>query len=67
MLFLSNSAFEEGHKTRPDRPVTGRLSDRIEPRLVASIGMALTTAGLTMLTFLNEKTPRQEDRMYVSS
>jgi EmrB/QacA subfamily drug resistance transporter len=34
-------------------PIAGGLSDRIEPRLVASIGMALTTMGLVMLTFLN--------------
>ena len=34
-------------------PIAGSLSDRIEPRIVASIGMALTTAGLVMLTFLS--------------
>jgi EmrB/QacA subfamily drug resistance transporter len=34
-------------------PIAGSLSDRIEPRLIASIGMALTTAGLVMLAFLN--------------
>jgi MFS family permease len=33
-------------------PVAGILSDRIEPRIVASIGMALTTAGLVMLVFV---------------
>jgi EmrB/QacA subfamily drug resistance transporter len=37
-------------------PIAGSLSDRIEPRIVASIGMALTTAGLVMLTFLNNVT-----------
>ena len=37
-------------------PVAGRLSDRIEPRLVASIGMALTTTGLFLFTFLNQDT-----------
>ncbi|MEW6771369.1 MAG: MFS transporter [Bacillota bacterium] len=37
-------------------PFAGRLSDRIEPRLVASTGMALTAAGLFLLTFLNENT-----------
>jgi len=37
-------------------PFAGRLSDRVEPRIVASIGMALTTAGLFLLSFLNEKT-----------
>lgn len=35
-------------------PVAGRLSDRIEPRLIASTGMALTTAGLVLLTFLSQ-------------
>jgi len=37
-------------------PFAGRLSDRIEPRIVASIGMALTCIGLTLLSFINEKT-----------
>ena len=37
-------------------PLSGRLSDRIEPRLVASAGMALTTTGLALLIFLNEDT-----------
>jgi MFS family permease len=27
-------------------PLAGRLSDRVEPRIVASVGMALTSAGL---------------------
>ena len=40
-------------------PIAGSLSDRIEPRIVASIGMALTTAGLVMLTFLNNDTGLQ--------
>jgi EmrB/QacA subfamily drug resistance transporter len=35
-------------------PVAGRLSDRIEPRVLASLGMAVTTAGLVMLIFLNQ-------------
>jgi MFS family permease len=34
-------------------PATGRLSDRIDPRLLASGGMGLCTAGLLMLAFLN--------------
>ena len=34
-------------------PVSGSLSDRIEPRIIASIGMALTTAGLVMLVFVS--------------
>lgn len=33
-------------------PLAGRLSDRIEPRTVASLGMAVTTLGLTSLAFL---------------
>jgi EmrB/QacA subfamily drug resistance transporter len=37
-------------------PVAGRLSDRIEPRYVASIGMAFTTLGLFLFSFLNERT-----------
>jgi MFS family permease len=38
-------------------PLAGRLSDRIEPRIIASAGMALTTIGLAIFIFLNEKTP----------
>lgn len=38
-------------------PLAGRLSDRIEPRLIASTGMALTTVGLIILIFLNKETP----------
>jgi len=37
-------------------PLTGRLSDSVEPRLVASLGMTLTTGGLAMLTFLTKDT-----------
>jgi EmrB/QacA subfamily drug resistance transporter len=37
-------------------PVAGRLSDRLEPQVVASIGMALTTAGLLALIFLSQDT-----------
>lgn len=37
-------------------PLAGRLSDRIEPRIVASMGMALTVVGLSLLTFLSEGT-----------
>ena len=33
-------------------PMAGRLSDRIEPRLLASWGMAFILLGLTMLVFL---------------
>lgn len=38
-------------------PLAGRLSDRIEPRIVASIGMMLTVIGLGLLIFLNQTTP----------
>jgi EmrB/QacA subfamily drug resistance transporter len=38
-------------------PLAGRLSDRIEPRLIASAGMALTTVGLVIFIFLNKETP----------
>jgi EmrB/QacA subfamily drug resistance transporter len=38
-------------------PLAGRLSDRIEPRLIASAGMALTTAGLIIFIFINKETP----------
>jgi len=38
-------------------PITGRLSDRLQPQLLATIGMALSTAGLFMLTFLNYNSP----------
>jgi EmrB/QacA subfamily drug resistance transporter len=37
-------------------PFTGRLSDRIEPRIVASVGFCITTIGLFMLSFLSAGT-----------
>ncbi len=37
-------------------PFAGRLSDKIEPRIVASLGMGFTVVGLSLLTFLNEST-----------
>jgi len=37
-------------------PFAGKLSDRIEPQTVASLGMALTAAGLLVMTSLNENT-----------
>lgn len=37
-------------------PFAGRLSDRIEPQIVASIGMTLTAIGLSMVAFLSEGT-----------
>lgn len=38
-------------------PMAGRLSDRIESRIVASSGMALTALGLGLLIFLGPATP----------
>jgi EmrB/QacA subfamily drug resistance transporter len=37
-------------------PIAGRLSDRMEPRKVAAIGMAITMFGLIPFVFLNEQT-----------
>lgn len=37
-------------------PAAGKLSDKIEPRIVASLGMAFAAAGLFMFTFLNNDT-----------
>jgi MFS family permease len=37
-------------------PYAGKLSDRIEPRIVATVGMILTTIGLSLLIFLNPTT-----------
>ena len=38
-------------------PIAGRLSDKTKPRLLAAIGMSITTLGLLLLTFLNQETP----------
>lgn len=38
-------------------PFAGRLSDRIDPQIVASAGMGLTAIGLFLLCFLSESTP----------
>ncbi|HBU69735.1 MAG TPA: MFS transporter [Elusimicrobia bacterium] len=38
-------------------PFAGRLSDKKEPQLIASFGMALTAAGLFILIFLDNSTP----------
>jgi len=34
-------------------PLAGRISDRVEPRVVASIGMAITASGLFLFTFVD--------------
>lgn len=38
-------------------PAAGALSDRLEPRVVASVGMALNAAGLFFFAFLQADTP----------
>ncbi|MGB5880999.1 MAG: MFS transporter, partial [Thermoanaerobaculia bacterium] len=38
-------------------PLAGKLSDRSEPRTVASLGMAITLVGLVLLVFLDDTTP----------
>lgn len=38
-------------------PLAGRLSDRVEPRFLASLGMALTAAGLAGLALLDVASP----------
>ncbi len=40
-------------------PFAGRLSDRLEPRIVASLGMGLNVAGLFLFTFLSKDTTIQ--------
>ncbi|RLA94485.1 MAG: MFS transporter, partial [Deltaproteobacteria bacterium] len=37
-------------------PFAGRLSDKIEPRIIASLGMGLTSFGLFLFSFIYEKT-----------
>jgi MFS family permease len=37
-------------------PVAGRLSDVIEPRIISSVGMAISTVGLIFLSLMNEGT-----------
>jgi EmrB/QacA subfamily drug resistance transporter len=37
-------------------PLSGRLSDRIEPRVIASLGMVLTMLGLVLLAFVGNNT-----------
>ena len=37
-------------------PLAGRLSDRVDPRLVAAIGMGVTCIGLIIFIFTNENT-----------
>jgi EmrB/QacA subfamily drug resistance transporter len=37
-------------------PIAGKVSDRAEPRIVASTGMVVTAVGLFLFTFLNAET-----------
>ena len=37
-------------------PLAGRLSDRVQPRIVSSAGMALTAVGLFLLSFVEQDT-----------
>ncbi len=37
-------------------PVFGKLSDRVEPRILASAGMAVTALGIGLLAFVNQDT-----------
>jgi EmrB/QacA subfamily drug resistance transporter len=46
-------------------PIAGRLSDRIEPRLVASAGMAITALGLFLMTGLDVDTPTVSILVYL--
>ena len=38
-------------------PLAGRLSDRIEPRIIASTGMCITLTGILAFSFLQSATP----------
>lgn len=38
-------------------PLAGRLSDRIEPRKIATAGMTITALGLFLFAFVNKATP----------
>jgi MFS family permease len=38
-------------------PIAGRLSDRFQPRYLATLGMTMCTIGLTAFAFLTSSTP----------
>jgi EmrB/QacA subfamily drug resistance transporter len=38
-------------------PLAGRLSDKIEPRIIASAGMSMSATGLLLTSFLGSSTP----------
>jgi EmrB/QacA subfamily drug resistance transporter len=37
-------------------PISGRLSDRIEPRILSSVGMAISAVGIGLLTIIDSST-----------
>lgn len=37
-------------------PIAGRISDKVEPRIISSIGMAITAAGLLYFAFIGTQT-----------
>lgn len=39
-------------------PIAGRWSDKIQPRYLSSLGMALTAIGLLLMAFLNQETSK---------
>ncbi|MDI9619217.1 MAG: MFS transporter [Candidatus Nezhaarchaeota archaeon] len=46
-------------------PVAGWISDRIEPRIVASLGMAVTTISLLLFSTVRAETPLQSAVIYL--
>jgi MFS family permease len=38
-------------------PMAGRLSDRVEPRILASVGMAISAVGLLVMSLISVQTP----------
>lgn len=52
MILVVQPAFQASFS-----PVAGRLSDRIEPQRIVSVGLALMFGGLALFTRLNETTP----------
>ncbi len=52
IIMISQPAIQAGFS-----PLAGRLSDRIEPRIVSSVGMGLTAIGLFLMGFVNQWTP----------
>jgi EmrB/QacA subfamily drug resistance transporter len=38
-------------------PIAGRISDKLEPQIVSSVGMAVTCLGLILFSFISDGTP----------